>query len=358
MKLILIILTIIIGCISKTEAMSIKNQELVSVGIYKRAYKVGLITSKGMRYARRKSKYFIFDHSSSNLNNFSDENSIRIDLHHLFSKAVIESWKKSCVNHYYNEYMNFLLENKISTNTLGILYQILNQYGLNSAKSANQDSVVRELYPILNRFTSDADYYRDITYVSTYIKDPKDIVMFYEIIGKSLISLGLDKTFFNITREKFARIDRMNDIDLDRKKDNLINGYQNKFIRESWLKNLYIDAVRYGVISQEEWNQILDAKEKVGINPVKIVMNATIRMVMFDFRVYDFLNKYGVHHSSIFKMIPIIKSFLDPNIKMIHYVDGLQHILRTISSDLARIGISDGAYYISKEALISDLQKG
>ena len=356
MKLILIILTI--GCVSAIEAMSIKSQELVSVGIYKKAYKVGLITSKGIRYARRKSRYCISNHSGFNLNNFSDENSIRIDLHHLFSKALIESWKKSCVNQYCNEYMNFLLENKIPSSVVSVLYQILNKYKSNGAKSENQDFVVRGVYPILNRFTSDADYYRDITYITTYIKDPKDVVMFYEIIGKNLMSLGLDKTFFNSTRERFARIDRINDIDLDRKKDSLINEYQNRSIRESWLKNLYVDAVRYGVISQEEWNQILNAQEKVGINPVKIVMNAAIKMVMFNFRVCDFLSKYGMRHSSIFKIIPIIKSFLDPNIKMICYVDGLQRILRTISDDLAIIGISDGSYYISKEAIISDLQKG
>ncbi len=356
MKLILIILTI--GCVSAIDAMSIKSQEIVSVGIYKKAYKVGLITSKGIRYARRKSRYCVFDHSGFNLNNFSDENSIRIDLHHLFSKAIIESWKKSCVNQYCNEYMNFLLENKIPSSVVSVLYQILNKYKSNSAKSENQDFVVRGLYPILNRFTSDADYYRDITYITTYIKDPKDVVMFYEIIGKNLMSLGLDKTFFNITRERFARIDRINDIDLDRKKDSLINEYQNRSIRESWLKNLYVDAVRYGVISQEEWNQILNAQEKVGINPVKIVMNAAIRMVTQDFRLSEFLVKYGIQHSSIFQMIPTVKSFLDPNIKMVQYIDGLQRVLGTILDDMARIGISDGTYYTTKESLISSLQKG
>jgi len=352
MKLILIILTV--WYVSAIDAMSIKNQELVSVGIYKKAYKVGLITSKGMHYARKKSR--IFDHS--NLDDFSDENSVRIDLHHLFSKAIIESWKKSRVNQCYSEYINFLLENKVPTNVVSILYQILNKYRSNGAKFENQDFVVRSLYPILNKFSSDADYYRDITYISTYIKDPNDIVTFYEIIGRNLISLGLEKTFLNVPRERFAQIDEINDADLERKKNSLINEYQNRFIREIWLKNLCVDAIRYGVISQEELNQILNAQEKVGINPVKIAVNAAVRMVMFDYRVCDFLHKYGVQHPSIFKMIPVIKSFFDPNIKMIQYVNGLQRILRTISDDLAKIGISDGSYYISKEAIVSDLQRG
>ena len=357
MKLILIILTI--GYISAIEAMSIKSQEIVSVGIYKKAYKVGLITSKGIRYARRKSRYCVFDHSGFNLNNFSDENSIRIDLHHLFSKALIQAWKTYANwGQFYNEYMNFLLEHRISANDACDLFQILNKYNPNVVRSEDQSTIIRDLYPILNKFTPDADYYRDMTYVTNYIKDPKDVVMFYEIVARNLTSLGLEKTFFNIPHSKFAQIDRINDIDLDRKKNCLINEYQNRLMRESWLKNLYIDAVRYGVIPLEEWNQILSAQKKVGVHPVKIVMNAAIKMVVSDFRLCDFLSKYGVHHSSIFKMIPTIKSFLDPNIKMVQYINGLQSVLGIISDDMARMGISDGAYYITKESLISNLQKG
>ena len=353
MKLIFIILTIIVGFTSEIKAMSVEDQELVSVGIYRKACKVGLVSPKGRNYVRRIANLNI--HS----NGLFQEDRIRIDLHHLISKAFIQAWKiYANWGQFYNGYMNFLLEHKVLTNDVCDLFKILNKYNSNVARSEDQSSVIRELYPILNKFTPDADYYRDMTYVTNYIRDPKDVVMFYEVVARNLTSLGLEKTFFNISRARFAQIDRIGDIDLDRKKNCLINEYQNRFIRESWLKNLYIDAVRYGVIPLEEWNHILSIEEKVGIHPVRIVTNAAIKMVVSDFRLCDFLGKYGVHHSSIFKMIPTIKSFLDPNIKMIQYVNGLQRVLRTISDDMARIGISDGAYYVPKESLVSNLQKG
>lgn len=347
-----ITLILFVGSILEIEAMRIDDQELVSVGIYKKAYRVRLVSPRGRNYVRKIANSNV--HSSK----FSREDNIRIDLHHLFSKAFIQAWKISVKQgQFYNEYMNFLLENKMSTYDINVLYQILNKYKPDDTRSEDQNSVIRNLYPILNKFTPDADYYRDITYVTNYIKDPKDVVMFYEIIAKNLESLGLEKTFFNISRERFAQIDQIRDASLDRKKDCLIKEYQNRFARENWLKSLYGDAVRYRVISPEEWNHVLNTQDQVVINPVKIVMNAAIKMVIQDFRLSEFLIKYGIHHSSIFQMIPVIKFFVNPNLKMIHYIDGLQSILRTVSDDLVQIGISDGAYYISKESVISSLQQ-
>jgi hypothetical protein len=354
-----ITLMLFIGSILRINAMSMDNQELIAVSIYKNAYSIGLVSQRAMNYVQNMTRCSFFENSALDTNpNLFSKNHIRIDIHHLFSKALIKSWKKA-VNQgqYHNNYMNFLLNNKISMNDIDVLYQILNKHDSNYDWSENQTIVIKDLYPILNRFTSDEDYERDMMYISTYVRDPNDIVMFCEIIAKNIASFGLDRMFYNISKKRFAQIDEPNMGNLLRKKEYLINEYQERSIRENWLRELYSDAITSGVISPEEWNQTLCNPGKIGINPVRIVILAAIKMVTSDFRLYNFLKKYGIQDYSIVQMMPVIRSFIIPEIKMVNYLNNFGSVLGTISRDLARIGIIDGAYYISKESVISSLQQ-
>ncbi len=352
-------LMLFFGAILRIDAMSMDNQELIAVSVYKNAYNIGLISQKAMNYVQNMARCSFFENSVLDMNSdLPSRNHIRIDVHHLFSKAIIKSWKK-VVNQgqYHSNYMNFLLKNKVSMKDIDILYQILNKHNSNDNWFENQTLIIKDLYPLLNRFASDEDYERDMMYISTYIRDPKDIVVFCEIIAKNLASFGLDRMFYNISKKRFVQIDEINEGDLFKKRKYLINEYQERSARENWLKELYGDAVTLGIISPEEWNQALCNPGKIGINPVRIVVLATIRMVASDSQLYKFVKKYGIQDGSIMQMIPIIRSLLIPENRMVNYLNDLGSVLSTVSRDLARIGVIDGAYYISKESVISSFQK-
>lgn len=345
-----IILMLFIGSVLKIEAMSPEDQNLVAVSIYKRAYEIGLVSKRAMNHVLNMPRWStsippVFDKDISAI---PQDNQVRINLNRLFMNAIINSWLER-VNQgkFCNQYTTFLLENRISEYDINALHEVLN--------------------PIARKDIKFGD-------VISHIMRSGSIQVFHEIIKEDLKLQGLEKTFYNISSKNFGRIFWISR--LYSEKDTTISEYQwkmkylsdksqrEKIVEGKWLLNLYSDAVRRGVIPLEEWRQVVESKESVEINPMRIIMSAMIQMIVFGSDLYEFLRKYGIQPLNIFRMEPIVRSFCDPKTKVVGVnnqmktseiiipnINGLRYISEIISGDLAKIGVKEGSYFVPRKDL-------
>lgn len=340
-----IVIVLFIGSIVKIDAMNKEDQELVAVGIYKKAYEIGLVSKKAMHQVLSMPRC----NTSVSSTLFFQDNQVKINLARLFLNAIIKSWLTR-VNQggFYNQYTAFLIENKISEYDINALHETLNPIRKNDVKFSD---------------------------VMSYITKSRSIRIFYEIISEDLKLQGLEETLYHISSKNFGRIYWISR--LYSEKEATINEYQwriknrlgqrkeEKIVGERWLLNLYSDAVRRGVIPIEEWKQVVESREKVEINPTRIMMTAMVQMIIFGSDLYGFLRTYGINHLNIFRLEPVVRSFCNPKTKtvsvsmdatksseiIIPNINNLQYILDTISGDLAKIGVKEEIYYIPREDL-------
>ncbi len=344
------------GIVFKLDAMKIDDQEFVAVSIYKRACEIGLVSQKEMNVVNNMGRWSNKTGKSSDsrkLNGRPKENYVRIDLIYLFTKAVIESWKKSfmnqCPNN--NQYMDFLLENKMPLYDIVALQQILNNSIYEKSNSGEFLSC---------------------------LKKSENFLVFEEMFFENLKLLGLVKGFYWVSKKKYDRIIGMGE-KLVFEKNMTIEEYQKakiyepiwrdpkKFVvGEDWISDLYCDAVKYGIVSVEKRKGISLLGEKIGINPVDVLISAMFQFVAFDSKICDFLMKYGISAISILRITPLIQYFFYPDNKIVQSFEngsrvteivlpslsGMQYILHNVTKDLAEIGIYNGIYYFSKDKII------
>jgi len=346
-----IILMLFIGSVLKIEAMSPEDQNLVAVSIYKRAYEIGLVSKRAMNHVLNMPRWStsippVFDKDISAI---PQDNQVRINLNRLFMNAIINSWLER-VNQgkFCNQYTTFLLENRVSEYDINALHEVLN--------------------PIARKDVKFGD-------VMSHIMRSGSIQVFHEIIKEDLKLQGLEKTFYTISSKNFGRIFWISR--LYSEKDTTISEFQwkikylsdkrqrEKIVEEKWLLNLYGDAIRRGIIPLGEWKQAVERKEKIEINPMRIIMSAMIQMVIFGSDVYEFLRTYGIHPLNIFRMEPIVRSFCNSKTNVIGIsnnemktseiiipnVNSLRYVGDIISGDLAKIGVKEGSYFVPREDL-------
>lgn len=345
-------LVLFLASLLKIEAMSAEDQDLVAVSIYKKAYEIGLVSKKAMHHVLSMPRWNTSATSAFNKNSFDimcRDNQVQINLNRLFLNAIINSWlERESQGRFYNQYTAFLMENRISEYDINALHEILNPIARANIK------------------------FRD---VMSYITKSGSIQVFHEIIGEDLKLQGLEKTFYSISSKNFGRIYWISR--LYSEKEATVNEYQwrmkymfgkkeeEKIVEEKWLLNLYGDAVKRGVIPLEEWKQVIEHKEKIEINPMRIIMSAMIQMIIFGSDLYEFLRTYGIHPLNIFRMEPIVRSFCNSKTKVvgtsndkmrlseiiIPNVNSLRYVWEIISADLAKIGVKEGSYFVPREDL-------
>lgn len=341
-------IVLLIGSILEIDAMRIDDQELIVVSIYKKACEVGLISPKAIQCVRnmpRQSVYFQTSPKKDSLEISFRENYVRIDLNYLFINAVINSWIEAIERgQLYNQYFDFLVENKVSQYDVGALYQVLNS--------------VREVGV-------------NIPGMVPYMTKIGSINIFKEIFADHLRSQGVRKTFYKVSKKNFDRIlaiknlvnERNTIIDEFKWKMKFINNKKKikRFVTEDWLKNLYHDALKCGAVFLDEQNYVAQIRGIVGINPAKILTSAMIRFVNRESEFYGFLVKYGINSLNIIRMNTVVRSFFNPCESKIFRssdsgskiseicvpnLDDLHYIFSTISDDLNKIGVENKIYYI------------